>query len=149
MCKANGRCFIQTHSEISHVCNDGHEGQFCICGNYGEPIHIEAVHHIGWLWNVSWGILDFKLCIGGKDIVLRGFCIAHWAGDANDRRSTMGCVFLLVLKSFHGNGRNNKLSTMEAEYIATSHCTKEAVWLKQLLADVGTRKHPKHRDWYV
>ena len=28
------------------------------------------------------------------------------------------------------------LSTTETEYMATSHCTKEAVWLKQLMADV-------------
>ena len=29
------------------------------------------------------------------------------------------------------------LSMMKAEYMATSHCTKEAVGLRQLLADVG------------
>ena len=29
------------------------------------------------------------------------------------------------------------LSTTEAEYMASSHCTKETVWLRQLLADVG------------
>ena len=29
------------------------------------------------------------------------------------------------------------LSTMEAEYMTTSHCTKETVWLKQLMVDVG------------
>ena len=31
------------------------------------------------------GILSFKLCLGGKDIALRGFYDANWAGDANDR----------------------------------------------------------------
>ena len=31
------------------------------------------------------GTLDFKLCLGGKDIPLRGFCDADWTGDANDR----------------------------------------------------------------
>ena len=29
------------------------------------------------------------------------------------------------------------LFTMEAEYMATSHCMKEVVWLRQLLVDVG------------
>ena len=29
-------------------------------------------------------ILDFKLCLGGKDIALRGFCDADWTGNAND-----------------------------------------------------------------
>ena len=27
---------------ISHVCNDGHEGRYCICGEYGELIHVEG-----------------------------------------------------------------------------------------------------------
>jgi hypothetical protein len=29
------------------------------------------------------------------------------------------------------------LSTTEAEYMATNHCIKETVWLRQFLADVG------------
>ena len=29
------------------------------------------------------------------------------------------------------------LSTTEAEYMAASHCTREAIWLRQLLEDVG------------
>ncbi len=29
------------------------------------------------------GTLDLKLCLGGKDISLRGFCDADWGGDAN------------------------------------------------------------------
>ena len=31
---------------------------------------------------------------------------------------------------------NHALSTTEAEYMVTRHCTKEEVWLKSLLADV-------------
>ena len=30
------------------------------------------------------GTLDFKLCHGGKDIVLRGICDADWTKDANN-----------------------------------------------------------------
>ena len=43
------------------------------------------------------GILDFKLCLGGKDIVLRGFCDANWTEDVNDRRSITGYVFFVVI----------------------------------------------------
>ena len=86
------------------------------------------------------GTLDFKLCLGGKDIVLRGFCDADWAGDANDRRSTTGYVFFVGVGVISWKCKKQPtiaLSTTEAEYMATSHCTKEAVWLRQLLADVG------------
>ena len=29
-------------TRFSHVCNDGHEGQYCICGEFSEPIHVEV-----------------------------------------------------------------------------------------------------------
>ena len=54
------------------------------------------------------GTLEFKLCLGGKDIVLRGFCDADWVGDANDWQSNMDMYFLLALESFRGNARNNQ-----------------------------------------
>ena len=27
---------------ISHVCNGGHKGQYCVCGEYGKPIHVKG-----------------------------------------------------------------------------------------------------------
>jgi hypothetical protein len=33
---------VQGRGRIYHVCNDGYEGQYCICGEYGEPIHFEG-----------------------------------------------------------------------------------------------------------
>jgi hypothetical protein len=41
------------------------------------------------------GTLDLKLCLGGKDVCLRGYCDADWGGDANERRSTTGYVFFV------------------------------------------------------
>ena len=43
-------------------------------------------------------VLDLKLCLKDKDIVLRGFCYADHTGDANDWRSTIGYMFVI------GNG---------------------------------------------
>ena len=54
------------------------------------------------------GTLDCNLCLGSKDITLRGICYADWAGVANDRRSTTCTCFLLALESFCGNVRNNQ-----------------------------------------
>ena len=39
--------------------------------------------------------LELKLSLGGNNICLVGFCDADWAGDTNDRRSTMGYIFLV------------------------------------------------------
>ena len=71
------------------------------------------------------GTLDFKLCLGGKDIALRGFCDADWIRDANDRRSTTGYVIFFVgvgviLWKFKKQS-TIALSVTKAEYIAISH----------------------------
>ena len=55
----------------------------------GSP-HWMAVKHI---LRYLKGTLDFKSCLGGKDIVLRGFCDADWVGDANYWRSNQVCIF--------------------------------------------------------
>jgi hypothetical protein len=86
------------------------------------------------------GTLDLKLCLGGKDISLRGFCDADWGGDTNERRSTTGYAFFVGVGAISWNCKRQPtiaLSTTEAEYMATSQCTKEAIWLRKLLADVG------------
>ena len=58
----------------------------------------------------------------------------------NERRSTTGYVFLVGDRAMLWNCKRQPtiaLFTTEAEYMATSHCTKEANWLRKLLADVG------------
>ena len=40
--KENKTCSIQGRGKISHVCNVGHEGQYWICGEYGEPFDVEG-----------------------------------------------------------------------------------------------------------
>src|ERR1700738_993996 len=86
------------------------------------------------------GTLDFKLWLKCKDVVLRVFCDVDWTGDANDPQSTMGYVFVVgvgVILWKYKKQPTIALSMMETEYMATSHCTKKAVWLRQFLAGVG------------
>jgi hypothetical protein len=85
------------------------------------------------------GSLHLKLQLGGQYIKLKGYCDAEWAGDANDRRSTTGYAFSLgdgVVSWSSKRQPTVALSTTEAEYMAASHCTREAIWLRQLLDDV-------------
>ncbi len=63
-----------------------------------------------------------------------------WGGDANERRSTTVYVFFVGVGAVSWNCKRQltiALSTTEAEYMATSQCTKEAIWLRKFMADVG------------
>ena len=63
-----------------------------------------------------------------------GYSDADWAGDMQDRRSTSGNVFLLGGGAITWSSRKQSsvaLSTVEAEYMALSVATQEAVWLRQ------------------
>ena len=58
----------------------------------------------------------------------------------NTRRSTTGYVFYLGDGAISWNSKRQPtvaLSTTEAEFMAANQCTKEGIWLRQLMADVG------------
>ena len=106
-------------------------------------IYQRPVDRIGWPWNASWSIWralwTFNLCLEGKCIVLRGFFDTDWAGDTNNRRSTMGYVFFVGVGVISWKCKKQPtiaLSRMKAECMATSYCTNESVWLRRLWADV-------------
>lgn len=103
---------------------------------YG-PMHWAAVKRV---MRYLQGTLKLELQLGGANLLLRGYCDADWAGDEGDRRFTTGYVFMLGVGAISWNSKRQPtiaLSTTEAEYMAMSQCTKEAIWLRQLLADVG------------
>ena len=81
--------------------------------------------------------LSYKKCADEK---LIGYSDADWAGDMDDRHSTSGNVFLLAKGAVGWLSKKKAtvaLSTTEAEYVALSTATQEAIWLRRLLADVG------------
>ena len=70
---------------------------------------------------------------------LVGFSDANWAGDHDDRRLTIGNVFLFSRGPVSWLSERQKtvaLSTTEAEYMALSSATQELIWLRRLLADL-------------
>lgn len=72
--------------------------------------------------------------------LLSGYSDADFAGDMDTRRSTTGCIFMLCGGAVTWAARRQRmvcLSTTEAEYVAASEAVREAVWLRQLLSDVG------------
>jgi hypothetical protein len=87
------------------------------------------------------GTLEFgPIYGGGISESLIGFSDADWAGDTDGRKSTSGYMFLLSGGPVSWRSRRQPivaLSTTEAEYVAACDATKEAVWLRQLLQDLG------------
>jgi hypothetical protein len=65
---------------------------------------------------------------------------ADWASDVNDRKSTSGFVFLLAGGAISWSLKKQAsvaLSSTKAGYITAAHTTKEAIWLRHLLADLS------------
>ena len=83
------------------------------------------------------GTSDYSLCYQrrlGLDKVfdIHGFVDANWARDLDKRRSTSGYVFSLFGGAVSWMSKRQSvvaLSTTEAKYMATTHASKEAVWL--------------------
>ena len=70
---------------------------------------------------------------------LQGYTDSDWAGSAVDRKSTSGCCFNIgsaVISWMCRKQTSVALSTAEAEYIAASTASREAVWLRKLLAGI-------------
>jgi hypothetical protein len=71
---------------------------------------------------------------------LFGYADADWASDVNDHKSTSGYVFKLAGTAVSWSSKKQTsvaLSSTEAEYIARAHAAKEAIWLRQLLSELG------------
>ena len=87
------------------------------------------------------GTTGVGICYGtSKNLgVLEGYSDADWAGDLDSRRSTTGYVFTLGGGAISWNSKRQAtvaLSTTEAEYMALSSATQEAIWLRSLLKDL-------------
>jgi hypothetical protein len=71
---------------------------------------------------------------------LTGFCDADYGGDIDTRRSRSGYVLQFGSGIIAWSSQSQKCtaqSTTEAEYIAACMATKEAVWLRRLLDNIG------------
>ncbi|GJU11290.1 hypothetical protein Tco_1133686 [Tanacetum coccineum] len=77
---------------------------------------------------------------GDKELRVTGYCDASWQTDIDDSRSQSSWVFLL-----NGGAVTWKISkqdtvvdfTCESEYIAACEASKEAIWMKNFIGDLG------------
>jgi hypothetical protein len=91
--------------------------------------------------------LEFKLRFKGlppQDLV--GYCDADWAGDLEDRRSTIGFVFMMGGGAISWSSKRQPtiaLSTTKVEYMTSTQATKEATWMTKLKNELGYIKEKK------
>lgn len=107
--------------------------------NPGKPHLTAAKRILGYLG----GTADFRLTLGGrnnKEVDIVGWTDSDWAQDPDNRRSVGGFTFDVAGGVVSWSSKKQAtvaLSTAEAEYMAASNATKEAVWLRTLLGDLG------------
>jgi hypothetical protein len=87
------------------------------------------------------GTAELSLCYSGDaGAFLQGYSDSDFAGCAGTRKSTTGWVFLFGGSPVGWQSKKQEvitLSSCEAEYRALTSVTKEAMWLRQLLAEFG------------
>ena len=81
------------------------------------------------------------LALGGdRHKPLEMYVDADWAGCDRTRRSTTGYIAKIYSSPINWCSRRQQTtaaSTMEAEYIAGAEATKDVIWLRNLLAEIG------------
>ncbi|KAE8711089.1 Retrovirus-related Pol polyprotein from transposon TNT 1-94 [Hibiscus syriacus] len=91
------------------------------------------------------GTSNVALCYGGSNLLINGYD-SDYAGDLDKSKSTTGYVFKVTGGAVSWVSKLQSVvatSTTEAEYVAATQASKEAIWLKMLLEELG------HNQEYV
>jgi hypothetical protein len=96
------------------------------------------------------GTMDYKLTYGGttdksQSLHFHGFCDSDWGSNVDDRRSVTGYVFMLGGGAVSWQSKKQPtvaLSSVEAEYMAATQATREAMWWRKLLHELGIQSSP-------
>jgi hypothetical protein len=102
--------------------------------NPGQP-HWEAVKRI---FRYLKGTKELWLTYGGQQNVLKGYADAD-GSMAEDRHAISGYAFLLHGGAVSWAAKRQEivsLSTTESEYVAVTHASKEALWLRSLISQL-------------
>jgi len=73
-------------------------------------------------------------------LTIHGYTDSDWGNDTMDRRSVTGWVFKLYGGAVSWQSRKQRtpaLSSVEAEYMATTQACKEAMWWRYFLTELG------------
>ncbi|GKD95409.1 retrovirus-related pol polyprotein from transposon TNT 1-94 [Tanacetum coccineum] len=127
-----------------NVRDDLYKIRHCTCSRSSESYmvepgreHWEAVKRI--LRYIK-GTSDVALCYGELGLTVTGYVDSDYAGDLDRSESTTGYVFTLSGGTISWVSKLQSvvaMSTTKAEYVAAAQASKEAVWLKMLLEELG------------
>ena len=84
---------------------------------------------------------DIFLIFGGEEeLRIHGFTDSDFMLDVDDRKSTLGCVFLCNRGSMNWKSFKQPIITnsiIEVEYITTSEIAKKALWFKKFIMKIS------------
>lgn len=99
---------------------------------------------IKWILRYLRGTSDLRLCFGNGKIELVGYTDADMAGDLNTRKSSSGYMIYFAGGAVSWKSKLQKcvaLSTTEAKFIAATEASKELLWLKKFLNELGFKQN--------
>ena len=86
------------------------------------------------------GTIEYGLqYLQGDQVKLVGYSDSDWARSTTDRKSTSGCCFSLgsgMISWYNRKQKSVALNSTEAEFMATSQASCEAIWLRKILVDL-------------
>ena len=95
------------------------------------------------------------LVLGGgthDSTTLTAYSDANWAEDLDDRCSTSGYAFKLGQSTVSWSSKKQNTvaaSSTEAEYMAASYCARQALWLCNLLEELGISTKNTLTTFYI
>ena len=93
------------------------------------------------------GTINAKLMLGKREgvspLLVHGYFDAAFMDNTLDRHSSMGYIFFVAGSPVSWSSKKQRvvaLSTTEAEYLAGTEATKEAIWIQHFLTEIGVSK---------
>ena len=122
------------HENVTSLCAYAMMNVSRFSSNPSMP-HWDAVRRI---YRYLLGMKDLQMTYGGIEKALVGYTDADGSMD-EDRKAISGYAFLIDGGAVSWSSKKQEivsLSTTESEYVAATHATKEALWLRSLIAEV-------------
>jgi len=106
--------------------------------NYGPP-HVAAAKH---LLRYLRGTTSHGVTLGGSETrqpLFKALTDSDW-GMGDSRKSVSGFLIMMGTSPLSWSSKQQAvvaLSSCEAEYLATTHCTRDVLWFRNLFAELG------------